>query len=189
MNVTVSVRAETLRKRLDTLKRRASAAVMREAQAEVFKAAREGPRGISDQFRSGVGYFQNNTAIRWEPTKEFGYQRKPTRTLIRTGFYRDAWMGRNDGTVEGYTAGRFNFGVSPAICPQVNVFQKSGVTRIGVTQKMRGFLGFMFGVHLRKSTKVIVVPGRPVGVSAEMVARMAEAIKRHILKGDKAAGR
>jgi len=32
---------------------------------------------------------------------------------------------------------------------------------INVTEKMRGFLGAMYGIHLRKTTKTISIPSRP----------------------------
>lgn len=182
MKLNVSIRAATLRNRIDGYAKRASASEWRAASPAVFKAMREGPRGISDQFRSGIGYFANNTAKRWEPTKAFGSLPPPrSRTLIRTGYYRDAWMGRHAGSIERYDRGQFVMGVDETIFPQVKVFQKNGITRIPVTDRMRRFLAWAFDVYLRKRTKFIRVPGRPVGVSAEMTARAAQAVKRFIL--------
>lgn len=181
MKLNVSIRAETLRNKVGGYAKRAKASEWKAAAPAVFKAAREGPRGVSDQFRSSTGYFANNTSKRWEKTKAFGNKPAPTRTLIRSGSYRDAWMGRNAGSIERYSNGRFELGVDPTLYPQVTVFQKQSPTRIRVTQAMRGFLGWMFGVHLRKTTKAIVVPERPVGVSAEMAARAAQAVKKFIL--------
>lgn len=161
---------------------------MKAAMPAVLKAMREGPRGISDQFRSGIGYFANNTAKRWEKTKAFGNRPAPTsRTLIRSGAYRDAWMGRGPGAVEGYAQGRFQMGVDRSLFPQVDVFQNSGSTKIRVTDRMRRFLAWAFEVYLKKTTKFLTVPGRPVGVSAEMTARAAQAVKRHILGQREAA--
>ena len=181
MKLNVSIRAATLRNRLGGYAKRAKASEWKAAAPAAFKAMREGPRGISDQFRSGIGYFANNTSKRWEKTKEFGNKPKPTRTLIRSGSYRDAWMGRNAGSIGRYSNGRFELGVDPTLYPQVTVFQKQSPTRIRVTQAMRGVLGWMFKVNRRKTTKSMVVPERPVGVSAEMAARAAQAVKRFIL--------
>lgn len=181
MKLNVSIRAAPLREKLGGYAKRAKASEWKAALHSVGKAVRQGPRGVSDQFRSGIGYFANNTAKRWAKTKAFGNVPAPTRTLIRSGAYRDAWMGRGAGAVERYASGRFEFGVDPTVFPQVDVFQAQSPTRIPVTQRQRGYLGWAFEVHLRKSTKFIVVPERPVGVSAEMTARAAVAVKKYIL--------
>lgn len=127
---------------------------------------------IAEEFASSSWSLPGTGTKGWRPVLPFGpNETGPMKPLVKTGAYRDAWLGQGTGAIEEMDATSFTIGVRGF--PGGGIHRggltaraagESGgdqVTRIRVTQKMRWFLGFAKGVWLKKSTEFITIWSRP----------------------------
>lgn len=142
--------------------------------------ARFGEGGVRQQFADERGQTERG-AEAWPKTKAFNRRPAPQKTLQVTGAYRSAWLG-GAGSVERINARSFELGVDSTLFPQVVPFQSARGRRAKVTKAMRGFLGYAFGVWLKKSTRFILIPRRVVGIGAKVKKTIAAALKDEVLK-------
>ncbi len=118
------------------------------------RIVRGGRQMVVEEFRAESFRGPRGGFTRWPKTKPFGNRPAPQRTLHRSGRLERAWGG-GAGSVTSVTSAGAKWGVS---VPYAG-FVRSGA-RIGVTRKMRMFLGLSFGVWLSPSKSVIVIPAR-----------------------------
>lgn len=142
--------------------------------------ARFGEGGIRQQFANETGQ-TNLGSEAWPKTKPFGRRPAPRKTLQVSGAYRSAWLG-GSGSFERIEARSFEIGVDSTLFPQVVPFQSARGRRAKVTKAMRGFLGYAYGVWLKKSTRFILIPRRAVGVGKVVKKTIAKALKDEVLK-------
>lgn len=156
------------------------------------------PEGLALQLgaicqRGGAGSFEEQflhqtemtktVSTRWKETEDFGNRKRPTKTLYRSGKYQAAWTGRGDGSVLQALPNGVRVGVDSNRFPQARVFQRSGITMIPVTDRMRGYLAANFDVHLKKSTTRLKVEGRPVSMNRGITGRARKPVARYFLHG------
>lgn len=150
---------------------------------------RRGPGSVADQFdrQTEMGA---RASIRWRRTRAFGNRPAPSRTLHRTGALRSAWTG-GAGARTDYRPNGVSIGVDRVRFPQAAVFQRSGITPIPVTRKMRFALGLNpeIGVWLRASTRRLLVQGRPVSVNGVMLDRARKVVMGWYVRGEAASQR
>ncbi len=155
--------------------------------SELVAIIRRGGEGsVEDQFHRQAE-MNRNVSVPWKRTQDFGTRKAPARTLHDKGSYEAAWTGRGPGGYEQHMAHGVRVGVDRSRFPQVAVFQRSGITPIRVTDKMRGYLARAYGVHLKRSTTTLKVEGRPVSMNRGITSRARPVITRYFLHGDKAA--
>lgn len=149
--------------------------------------ARNGDGGIRQQFAEERG----QTARGSEPwSKEspsggragaFGNRQAPRKLLQRSGAYRGAWLG-GPGAITKVTHRTFEIGVDSTMFPQVVPFQSAQGRRVTITDRMRGYVRYAFGVNYRKSTKSFLIPRRAVGLGSKVKRTIAAALKDEVMK-------
>lgn len=142
--------------------------------------ARNGAGGIREQFADERGQTSRGSEP-WKRTKAFGSRPAPRKTLQASGAYRSAWLG-GPGSITKISARSFTIGVDSTMFPQVTAFQSPQGRRIGVTQRMRAFVGYAFGVWMRKATRTILIPRRAVGLGSKSKRTIAAAMKDEVMK-------
>lgn len=148
---------------------------------------RGGPGSIQDQFRRQAETGMRSSSF-WKRTQPFGRRPAPARTLRRTGSLEAAWLGTGAASItETSRANTVRVGVDARLMPQAAVFQRSGITVIQVTPKMRLYVGANFGVWMKRSTTRIKVEGRPVALNRDTLGRARKIVQGYYLHGEGAA--
>ncbi len=100
-----------------------------EIVSKVARQLRYGKGGIAEQFRR-QGAITRSGFTKWKPSKRALREGGPT--LIKTGAYFRAWLGRGPGgvarVVQSGNAQAIEVGVDRALFPRVHVFQKDRPT-------------------------------------------------------------
>lgn len=144
---------------------------------------RKGEGSVDDQWRRQGSIGPRGGFRAWPRTKPFGNVKAPARGLKRTGQYLAAWRGEGAGSVMRIGQSAVAIGVDPTRFPQVRVFMADSPTSIRVTPRMRGYLGAVKGVHLRRATAVIVVEPRPFLVNPPILRRARTILVSYAING------
>lgn len=147
---------------------------------------RRGPGSTGDQFARQTE-MAARASLFWKRTQPFGNRPAPARTLHRTGALQAAWTGTGPGAVTDVRANGVRIGVDRVRFPQARMFQRSGVTAIRITPKMRGFVRGAYGVNFRRDKTHVYVEGRPVSVNVVMLDRARKVVVGYFLKGEAAS--
>ena len=108
-----------------------------------------------EQFSRG-GYFGPNGLITWTPTQPFGSKPATVPPFGGGGSLLAAMAGGPGGS---WTSSANKVKMSLSLI-YAAIHHEGG--KIGVTPKLRGFVGFTFGVNLRSDKTAIIMPRRPL---------------------------
>lgn len=157
---------------------------MRPAYEAAVPIIRKGEGSIEDQYRRQATIGRGGRSTAWPRPKPFGTDAKfQARSLKRTGRYLAAWLGEGPGAEVRIGANSVSVGVDRSAFPQLGVLQASRPTAIKVTQNMRGYLGAVKGVHLRRSTQILIVEPRAFRTNPAMVRRARQALINYVING------
>lgn len=130
---------------------------------QLAAAMRTGGVGsVQDHFDSQRQYLARGGFVPWTPSLRA--LRTGTKTLIDTGAYEAAWVGRGPGSIRNSDRRRTRVGVRASRFPQITVFQADSPTRTG------------------RNLAATVVP-RPIGMNPHMMERISATILRYIATG------
>ena len=155
-------------------------------KSQIFKTLRTGPGSFEDQFNKQATITGAGKQRSWKKTKAFGTQPAPSRTLQRTGRYRNAWLGKGAGSVSRLFGMNMAVGIDSSVFPQAVVFQgrAGSVTRQKVTPRQRGLFGMKFGVWLKVGHTLVNTP-RAVRFNNRIRGRIWATLAEYIIHGRK----
>lgn len=164
--------------------RRRMAALPGAVSTEIAQTMRTGPGSFAEQFADETTWSGASSKKAWKKTSAFGRQPPPSKTLQRTGRYRNAWLGQGAGSVFRVSGNDIAIGIDSSVFPQAVVFQGSSPTRQRVTPRQRVFLGMQFGVWLKVGHTITNTP-RAVRYNHRQRGRIWATLAEYIIHGRK----
>lgn len=148
---------------------------------------RRGEGSVSAQFQTSTELTRGGGSRPWPPTRQFGNVPPGPRTLVRTGAYRQGWLGGHGSKQVSFRNG-VAIGVDRRVFPQVNVFQGDRIAVARARKRtakgrlaMQLRLGLIYGVF----AKEVRIRPRNVSINPRMLNAMGVKVLAWAARGER----